>query len=248
MRIASLLSAKKAACKLNTHARGMGLRTNNNYAIHSDCLPGVDATSIYLDDFAVVAELNNRFELTFAATLRIPQGLTHAKSRGEAHKMTGAELRQARLEAGLTQQQLANKTGFHRLAVGYWENKSGTFTARHGAAYAFAMALGMKYYSLPIRARAAWGFTEPDTKRIEAELARMAKAHAQRQATMRMRCNAKTRKGTPCRALSLPGKQRCKFHGGLSTGPRTIEGREKIAEAQLTRWRNFREKSLYVSI
>ena len=155
--------------------------------------------------------------------------------------MTGAELRKARLSAGLTQKQLADKTGFHRLAVGYWENKSGMFSARSGAAYAFAKAMGMKYYSTPIRTRAAWGFTEADTRRLEAELARMAKARAQRQATMRMRCNAKTRKGTPCRTLGEPGKRRCKFHGGLSTGPKTVEGRASISIAQKKRWAAWRE-------
>ncbi len=38
------------------------------------------------------------------------------------------------------------------------------------------------------------------------------------------RCGAKTRKGTPCKRRSLPNG-RCLNHGGLSTGPRTPEGR-----------------------
>ncbi|MDF1856491.1 HGGxSTG domain-containing protein [Pseudooceanicola sp.] len=50
------------------------------------------------------------------------------------------------------------------------------------------------------------------------------------------RCGARTRKGTPCRARAMPGKTRCRFHGGLSTGPKTREGRERIAEAQRRRW------------
>ncbi|WP_354540881.1 HGGxSTG domain-containing protein [Roseovarius sp. MBR-6] len=54
------------------------------------------------------------------------------------------------------------------------------------------------------------------------------------------RCGAETRKGTPCRAKPLPGKRRCKFHGGMSTGPRTPEGRERIAEAQRQRWQAWR--------
>lgn len=46
------------------------------------------------------------------------------------------------------------------------------------------------------------------------------------------RCNAKcsNRGGRPCRALKLPGKKRCKWHGGLSTGPRTPEGKAKCRE------------------
>ena len=43
------------------------------------------------------------------------------------------------------------------------------------------------------------------------------------------RCNARcsSRGGRPCRALKLPGRKRCKWHGGLSTGPQTPEGKEK---------------------
>ena len=154
--------------------------------------------------------------------------------------MTGKHLKAARLRAGLTQQQLADKTGFHRLAVGYWENKDCTFSARFGAPKAFAKALGMKHYSPPIRTRAAWGFTDVETARIEQELARLAKSRAQRLSLARVRCNAKTRKGTPCKALSKPGKRRCKFHGGRSTGPKTRAGRDAISRAQKARWARWR--------
>jgi len=44
----------------------------------------------------------------------------------------------------------------------------------------------------------------------------------------RPRCGAKTRKGTPCRAPAVSGSNRCRLHGGLSTGARTEEGREAI--------------------
>lgn len=53
-------------------------------------------------------------------------------------------------------------------------------------------------------------------------------------------CGARTRKGTPCRAKALPGKKRCKFHGGASTGPKTPEGRERISAAQKSRWAKWR--------
>ena len=55
------------------------------------------------------------------------------------------------------------------------------------------------------------------------------------------RCGARTRKGTPCKAKALPGKTRCKFHGGMSTGPKTAEGRQKIADAQRRRWAAYRK-------
>ena len=44
-------------------------------------------------------------------------------------------------------------------------------------------------------------------------------------------CNARTRSGRPCRALALPRTGRCKWHGGLSTGPRTPEGKARALEA-----------------
>ena len=49
-------------------------------------------------------------------------------------------------------------------------------------------------------------------------------------------CGAKTRRGTYCKMMPVPGKKRCRLHGGLSTGPKTEEGRLRIAEAQRKRW------------
>ncbi|WP_394346558.1 HGGxSTG domain-containing protein [Meridianimarinicoccus aquatilis] len=55
-------------------------------------------------------------------------------------------------------------------------------------------------------------------------------------------CGARTRKGTACKARPIPSKKRCKFHGGCSTGPKTIEGRTRIAEVQRSRWALWREE------
>ena len=49
-------------------------------------------------------------------------------------------------------------------------------------------------------------------------------------------CGAKNREGRPCANKAMLGKRRCRFHGGLSTGPRTVEGRARIAAAQRRRW------------
>lgn len=47
---------------------------------------------------------------------------------------------------------------------------------------------------------------------------------------IRIPCGARRRRdGQPCTALSVPGKRRCKWHGGCSTGPRTPEGMAKVA-------------------
>jgi hypothetical protein len=53
------------------------------------------------------------------------------------------------------------------------------------------------------------------------------------------RCNAKTRKGTPCQARGLGKGDRCKFHGGLSTGPLTPEGKAKTLAALQAGYRRW---------
>ena len=45
------------------------------------------------------------------------------------------------------------------------------------------------------------------------------------------RCAAKTRQGVPCKAQGLGRGHRCPFHGGLSTGPTTEEGKAKALAA-----------------
>lgn len=39
-------------------------------------------------------------------------------------------------------------------------------------------------------------------------------------------CGARTRLGKPCQGGKIPGRKRCKWHGGLSTGPRTDAGKQ----------------------
>jgi hypothetical protein len=49
------------------------------------------------------------------------------------------------------------------------------------------------------------------------------------------RCRAKTRRGTVC--IRRPIRNgRCANHGGMSTGPKTAEGKARIALAQHRRW------------
>lgn len=51
------------------------------------------------------------------------------------------------------------------------------------------------------------------------------------------KCGAKTRRGTPCRCKALQNG-RCKYHGGLSTGPKTAAGKARSA-ANLPRRNRF---------
>ena len=53
----------------------------------------------------------------------------------------------------------------------------------------------------------------------------------------RPKCGATCRDGHPCQAPAVwdrehdrPRNGRCRMHGGLSTGPRTAEGRARLAE------------------
>ena len=59
-------------------------------------------------------------------------------------------------------------------------------------------------------------------------------------------CGATTRQGTPCQCKAIETKRgawRCKLHGGRSTGPKTPEGRERIAAAQRARWAVLRQEA-----
>ena len=56
------------------------------------------------------------------------------------------------------------------------------------------------------------------------------------------RCGARTKAGTPCQRPAVKQTGRCTRHGGKSTGPRTEEGRARIAAAQTTHGRLTKEK------
>lgn len=45
-------------------------------------------------------------------------------------------------------------------------------------------------------------------------------------------CGAKTRAGTPHKHTAVYSSGRCKLHGGLSTGPKSDEGKDRIREGQ----------------
>lgn len=47
------------------------------------------------------------------------------------------------------------------------------------------------------------------------------------------RCMARTRRGNLCHCPAMKNRKRCRLHGGLSTGPRTPEGRERSRLSRL---------------
>ncbi len=164
------------------------------------------------------------------------------------HTLSGADLRKHRKAAGLTQIDLAQLAGVGRHAVQYWEAKAIVKT-REYAPRRFCEALGLPDYHTSIARAGGWGLSWVDRMQAaldaqcEAQIAAMREREAQRHARRRVVCGAKTRKGGQCRNKSEAGKARCKFHGGRSTGPKTSEGKKRIAEAQRARWANSRKAS-----
>jgi hypothetical protein len=57
-----------------------------------------------------------------------------------------------------------------------------------------------------------------------------------------VRCLAKTRRGTKCQSAAYKHNGRCRLHGGLSTGARTLDGLKRISEANLKHGRRTKEK------
>ena len=66
------------------------------------------------------------------------------------------------------------------------------------------------------------------------------------QGTTALRCQAKSKRSKEqCRKAAMTGKQVCRIHGALSTGPRTEQGRKRCAKAKFVHgWetRELREK------
>ncbi len=154
--------------------------------------------------------------------------------------MTGAELRAARKAAKITQADLAKRVGVSRDTVQYWEAKAQI--GWHGAWRLMAEVLGLRINPPTIARAGGWAVSwqAQQDAQIEALFAaqRASEIEREAQAAARLRviCGAKTRKGGQCRNKSEPGKRRCKFHGGKSTGAKTPEGLARIAEAQRRRW------------
>ncbi|WP_414714034.1 HGGxSTG domain-containing protein [Shinella sp.] len=136
--------------------------------------------------------------------------------------LTGKGLAAARKEAGLSQSQLAKRAYIGRHAVSYWETSDHVDPSAYAVRLmAVILGIDLKAYELPSRKTAAVADLEPGAPPQPA------------------RCGARNRRGFSCAMKPEPGKHRCKFHGGRSTGPKTDEGRQRIAEAQRRRWSRY---------
>ena len=52
---------------------------------------------------------------------------------------------------------------------------------------------------------------------------------------------AKTRRGALCRNPVVTNRKKCRMHGGRSTGPKSIEGKARVAAANTRHGRRSRE-------
>lgn len=136
---------------------------------------------------------------------------------------TADDLQTMRKKAGWSQRQLAERAGVHVQTVKYWEAKTGFIEG--SAVERFEEAFTEQ------RSQSTKGSDLCPTSPFRTASKR------------RPLCGARNRKGKPCRAKALSGKRRCKFHGGMSTGPKTLKGRNRIAEAQRKRWNTLRAKT-----
>ncbi|MBL4749765.1 MAG: helix-turn-helix domain-containing protein [Amylibacter sp.] len=164
--------------------------------------------------------------------------------------LTGAELKAARKAKRLNQTELGALAGVARCTVSYWENKQGQLP-NSGGLNLMLDALGLehlKYFHANNAPARGWGIIDTQqewvNRQAQRELQRLKEREQDRVANMRVQCRAKTRKGRPCKLMSEAGRKRCKFHGGMSTGPKTAQGKARIAEAQRMRWQRYRDNQL----
>ena len=144
---------------------------------------------------------------------------------------SAAELKACRKAAGWTQLELATRTGFNVRTVKYHEGRNGRID---GVAPAkFRRALEAVGAALPfksvIKKRSISGAT----------VFMMSPSAAKPSAPQPLFCGAMTRKGLPCVAKPIGGSSRCRNHGGLSTGPKSAEGKARIAAAARKRWASW---------
>ena len=162
-----------------------------------------------------------------------------------ACRMTGKELAALRRRSGLSQSALARRTGLSRQAISYWEGKP-ALDGRAATLTKIASAFDQTDRQHILNSRPGLGFTAlhftaPTPEHWNLIHTAIAIRKATEAQLQRRPCGATTRKGAACKLASEPGKKRCRLHGGLSTGPKTAEGKARIAEAQRRRWADRRK-------
>ena len=182
-------------------------------------------------------------------------------SRATDRIVMGCQIRAARSLLGWSQDELANAAGLHPNAIAYWEQTVAIPFGRHEPHACRKIAHALRCADVkfighakpgvrlventnfvmkpPSRARARHGVIG-----VMSCLGVLARGKTWPAVVARRNsstsCGAKTRTGAPCRRMGL-GNGRCRNHGGLSSGPKSIAGRTRIAKAQRRRWAKWRD-------
>ena len=179
-----------------------------------------------------------------------------AKKYGNRFPLTGDQIREARLALGLTQEELGARAGFHRQCIVRLEGYCSLGVLRSSGVSLLAVVRAL---ALPddVLFPAANAHARPrimewlEQVEATAEAAAQVKSEAaksrrkmrealrqawrvDREASPKLAkpvCGARNRRGQPCQSKKLLRGGKCKFHGGLSTGPKTPEGLARCAEA-----------------
>lgn len=138
-------------------------------------------------------------------------------------KSRGTDLRNARLGYGASLRKVARYAGVSPSTVRRWEGIEFLPLAPTGALRRIAKSLRVRLFKRR-RPKANKVHGVPDLV-----------------FTFPSSCKAQTRAGQPCKKRPTPGKMRCRLHGGLSTGPKTKEGRARCRATALAAWARRRE-------
>lgn len=150
---------------------------------------------------------------------------------------TGEDLKRERQARKLSRRALAALCNLHPDTIRYWEKKP-KLDARGYAPRLICSALGIALPDpkrrIAPQSKPTWGILNTNTRARHGVLQLPARK------AWPTTCGSRTRNGGKCKARPVNGKRRCRYHGGLSTGPKTPEGKARIAEAQRRRWKAFR--------
>ncbi|WP_338045775.1 helix-turn-helix transcriptional regulator [Parasedimentitalea marina] len=164
------------------------------------------------------------------------------------HSITGPELKAHRRAQKISQTRMGQMIGCSRDAISRREARSNPIKYFRGVTARMLEVLGIEVLKRFETNSCSRGdgvlqtedhLQEARDRQSELEFARALAKLSQPDRP----CLAETRRGHLCKLMPEPGRKRCKFHGGMSTGPKTKEGRERIAAAQRKRWAAWRRQA-----
>ncbi|WP_035267136.1 HGGxSTG domain-containing protein [Ahrensia sp. 13_GOM-1096m] len=144
--------------------------------------------------------------------------------------LSGIDLEAHRARAGLTQQQLAIKAECHVQTVRFWEGQRSREDC--GGLYSKAVQRMARAMNLEPLGESPVQSPNGRISREDLEAVGLGWFYDKSEPKSPRHCNARRPDGSKCRKRPIAGKQRCAQHGGLSTGPKTAEGRKCISDAR----------------